>query len=115
MSNVGQMQNSALMHRSSRFPAALSSAAERGGSSVLGCSPFGSQRAVSAPRSNAAGPGSGSQEAFVVRQGLQGEHGSLAKFGAVSGFFLAPPRKPNPGIERTSNGVPPLAAAHAER
>jgi hypothetical protein len=98
------------MRKSSRFSATSCSPAERGGIAVLGCSPFGSQRAISAPRSNAAGLGRGSQEAIAVRQGFEGRHGLFVTFGAASGLSLPPPRKPNPALKRTAHGKPWSAA-----
>ena len=76
MSNVRQIQNTALMQRLARFPVAVSSPAERGGKSVPGCSPFGSQRSVAAPRSNTSFLVRGAQRLSVVRQEFQGQHRS---------------------------------------
>ena len=114
MSNVGQMQNSALMHSSSRLSASLSSHAERGGESVLGCAPFGLQRAVAAPRSNAASVGRRASAAGFAREAFQGKVGLLVKLGAASPFFLSPSRKPNPAFERTAHGKP-WSTAQGER
>ena len=77
------------MHRSSRFSKSLGSPAERGGTIAVGCSPCGSQRAVAAPRSNAACLGRRGQEAVAARQLLQGEHGLLAKVSAASSCVTA--------------------------
>ena len=99
MSNVRQMQNSALMQRVARFPAVVGSLAERGGKSVLGCTPFGSQRSAAAPRSNAAFRVRGGQRQSVVRQAFQGQHCLFPSLGAASRFFLSPPRAPNPAFE----------------
>jgi len=89
------------MHSSSRLPALRCSHAERGGYSVLGCAPFGLQRAIEAPRSDSAGLGRGSHKAFAVRQALHGEQRLSARFSAAKTFFLTPSRKPNPAYERT--------------
>ena len=100
-SNVRQLQNLALMQRLARFPVAAGSSAERGGRSVLGCSPFGSQRSVAAPRSIAALLVRGEQGLSVVRQEFQGQHCLFPTFGAASGFCLSQTRAPNPAYERT--------------
>ena len=91
-SNVRQMQNTALMQRLARFPAAVGSPAERGGESLLGCSPFGSQRPVAAPHSIAAFLVRGGQQLSVVRQEFQGQHCLFPTFGAASSFCLSQPR-----------------------
>ena len=98
------------MHSSSRLSASLSSHAERGGESVLGCAPFGLQRAVAAPRSNAAVFGHRTSVAVVDREALQGEGGLFVTLGAASPFFLSPSRKPNPAFERIASGVPASTA-----
>ena len=90
------------MHKSSRLRIALSSHAERGGESVLGCAPFGLQRAVAAPRSNSVGVGRHTLGALVVREPLQGEAGLFVTLGAASRLCLLAPRKPNPAFERTA-------------
>ena len=100
-SNVRQMQNTALMQRLARFPVAVGSPAERGGKSVLGCSPFGSQRSVAAPRSIAAFLVRGEQRLSVVRQEFQGQHCLSPTFGSASSFCLSQTRAPNPAFERT--------------
>ena len=114
MSNVGQMQTSALMSESSCFPVALSSQAERGGESIAGCAPFGLQRAVAAPRSNAAGLSRRVRSSGVARKVLQGEIGLFVTLGAASRFCSASPRKPNPAFERTAHGKP-WSTAQGER
>ena len=103
MANVRQIQNTALMQRLARFPVAVGSPAERGSKSVLGCSPFGSQRSAAAPRSNAAFPVRGAQRLSVVRQESQGQHCLFHTFGAASSFFLSQTRAPNPAFERTGH------------
>ena len=92
MANVRQMQNTALMQRLARFPVAVGSPAERGGRSVLGCSPFGSQRSVAAPRSIPALLVSGGQRLSVVRHEFQGRHCLFPTFGAASSFCLSQTR-----------------------
>ena len=99
--NVRQLQNLALMQRLARFPAAVGSPAERGGRSVPGCSPFGSQRSVAAPRSITAFLVRGAQRLSVARQEFQGQRFLFSTFGAASGFCLSQTRAPNPAIERT--------------
>ena len=99
--NVRQMQNTALMQRLARFPVAVGSPAERGGKSVPGCSPFGSQRSVAAPRSIAAFLVRGGQRLSVVRHEFQGQHCLSPTFGAASSVCLSQPRAPNPAFERT--------------
>jgi hypothetical protein len=101
MSNVGQIQDVALMHNLSRFSTSMSSHAERGGESVPGCAPFGLQRTGAVPRSIQARTARHMQQPVVVRQGLQGEGGLFVTLGAASRFYLASPRKPNPAFERT--------------
>ena len=100
-SNVRQVQNSALMQRLARFPVAVGSPAERGGKSVPGCSPCGSQRSVAAPRSIAAFLVRGGQRLSVVRHEFQGQHCLFPTFGAASSFCLSQTRAPNPAFERT--------------
>jgi hypothetical protein len=80
----------------------MSSHAERGGQSVLGCSPFGSQRTGAAPRSNAASIGHRASAAAVAREALQGEAGLFFTLSAASRFCFLSPCKPNPAFERTA-------------
>ena len=77
---------------------------------VAGCAPFGLQRAVAAPRSNAAGAGLRASVAVVVREALQGKVGLSVKLGAASCFYVASPCKPNPALKRTAHGKPWSAA-----
>ena len=109
--NVRQMQNTALMQRLAGFPVAVRSPAERGGKSVLGCSPFGSQRSVAAPRSIAAFVVRGGQRLSVVRHEFQGQHCLFSTFGAASSFCLPHTRAPIPAFERTGQ----RPAAHGKR
>ena len=89
------------MHTLSRSSESLSSHVPRGVAFVAGCSPFGSQRAVAAPRSNAAGSGRRVRGTAIAREVVEGEHGLLAKVSAASRVCFASPRKPNPALKRT--------------
>ena len=101
MSNVRQVQNTALMQWLASLPVSAGSPAERGGKSVPGCSPFGSQRSVAAPRSFAAFGVRGVQGLSVVRQEFQGQRFLFSRSGAASSFCLSQTRAPNPAFERT--------------
>ena len=99
-----------LMHTLSCFSESISSHAERGGKPVAGCSPFGSQRAVAAPRSNAAGIGRRASVLSVIRATRQSEYGLLATLGTAFGVSAGSSRQPNPALKRTSHGRPWAAA-----
>ena len=102
------------MRSSSHSSALLSSHAERGGNSVPGCAPFGLQRAVAAPRSNAAVLSRRVRSSGVARKVLQGEIGLFVTLGAASRFCSTSPREPNPAFERTTHGKP-WSTAQVER
>ena len=88
--------------------------AERGGKAVPGCAPFGLQRTLAAPRSNAAGQRRHVLAGIGAREGFQDEARLFVKLGAASRSGSPPPRKPNPAFERTAHGKP-WSAAQGQR
>ena len=89
------------MHTLSRLSEPLRSRSERGGEVIAGCSPFGSQRTVAAPRSNTAVVGQRVHRTVGPCGALQGELGLFGKAGAASRSAVRYRKAPNPALKRT--------------